>query len=692
MSAKASIFSGNMAWVAGVVVAMGVSVYALVATGVLDGGEPAAEESSVSENAPVAEGSAKPAQDGEEPTAPAAQQGTGVQENAQKSDPAPVPKEANEPEETVSSQTPEGDTSRKTDAVAADLEEDAKSTPQADPKDEVAEENTPENAPEITPTFDLVRVDADGNTVVAGAAAPGGMLGILLDGIEVALAPVGRDGKFAAILSFEPSENPRVLSLIERREDGDVLSDATVIVAPVIAVAESVETEAPAAKSVEETDVADAERAPEGTETVSTEVAQSTPVAPEKTTAPMRAEAETVAVDKEPGETQAPTELVNSEQTSPEATQVTVSGNETAKTAVETVRETAETAIAAEAQDAVTETVSNAAEETTKTATAAASDQGAADTPAALASPAPKAPAVIVSDAEGVRVVQPAAPADAVPEVLAAVSIDSISYTDAGAVMVAGRGNSEGFVRLYLNNTQAATTQIDSVGLWSTQLDDVAGGIYEMRADEVDADGKVVSRVVTPFKRETPETVAKARAQAQAVTKAEAEDAAPEGAGQANSEVAAAAPLEQPTTADVTSDPETSETAEAMAPQAESKPAKAAQPKATVSSTSPETTAAPASAQAAQTESADTNVAQTAASTPVQAEAAPSQSEPAAQPQTPQPPVRIVTVQPGATLWAIARDRYGEGLAYVQVFEANKDKIRDPDLIYPGQVFTVPEE
>ncbi len=52
--------------------------------------------------------------------------------------------------------------------------------------------------------------------------------------------------------------------------------------------------------------------------------------------------------------------------------------------------------------------------------------------------------------------------------------------------------------------------------------------------------------------------------------------------------------------------------------------------------------------------------------------------------------VRAVTVQPGNTLWAIARDRYGEGLAYVRVFEANRDAIRNPDLIYPGQVFTIP--
>jgi nucleoid-associated protein YgaU len=41
-------------------------------------------------------------------------------------------------------------------------------------------------------------------------------------------------------------------------------------------------------------------------------------------------------------------------------------------------------------------------------------------------------------------------------------------------------------------------------------------------------------------------------------------------------------------------------------------------------------------------------------------------------------------------LWGIADRLMGDGYMYVQVFEANKDKIRDPDLIYPGQVFTLP--
>ena len=54
--------------------------------------------------------------------------------------------------------------------------------------------------------------------------------------------------------------------------------------------------------------------------------------------------------------------------------------------------------------------------------------------------------------------------------------------------------------------------------------------------------------------------------------------------------------------------------------------------------------------------------------------------------------IKNVIVQPGSTLWAIARERYGEGILYVQVFAANRDKIRDPDLIYPGQVFDLPKD
>jgi len=62
-----------------------------------------------------------------------------------------------------------------------------------------------------------------------------------------------------------------------------------------------------------------------------------------------------------------------------------------------------------------------------------------------------------------------------------------------------------------------------------------------------------------------------------------------------------------------------------------------------------------------------------------------------AQAANPTKQVSAITVQPGSTLWAIARDTYGDGTLYVRVFEANSDSIRNPDLIYPGQVFQVPE-
>ena len=56
------------------------------------------------------------------------------------------------------------------------------------------------------------------------------------------------------------------------------------------------------------------------------------------------------------------------------------------------------------------------------------------------------------------------------------------------------------------------------------------------------------------------------------------------------------------------------------------------------------------------------------------------------------PPIERITVQPGSTLWAIAREKYGEGIMYVEVFDANRDRIRNPDLIYPGQVFELPDQ
>ena len=53
---------------------------------------------------------------------------------------------------------------------------------------------------------------------------------------------------------------------------------------------------------------------------------------------------------------------------------------------------------------------------------------------------------------------------------------------------------------------------------------------------------------------------------------------------------------------------------------------------------------------------------------------------------------RIVTtmVTRGDSLWRISRLTYGAGTRYAVIYKANREQIRNPDLIYPGQIFVVP--
>jgi nucleoid-associated protein YgaU len=54
------------------------------------------------------------------------------------------------------------------------------------------------------------------------------------------------------------------------------------------------------------------------------------------------------------------------------------------------------------------------------------------------------------------------------------------------------------------------------------------------------------------------------------------------------------------------------------------------------------------------------------------------------------PKGRLVVVQPGNSLWRIARRTYGSGFRYTVIFAANRDQVTNPDLIYPGQVLHTP--
>ncbi len=266
---------------------------------------------------------------------------------------------------------------------------------------------------------------------------------------------------------------------------------------------------------------------------------------------------------------------------------------------------------------------------------------------------ADKAPAtVILADEDGVRVLQDGAPSAAKP----AVTIDTISYSSNGDVILGGRGQAGNFVRIYLDNQFLATSKIAADGYWALELSDIEPGIYTLRVDELNAAGDVVSRAETPFKREAAEELAELMAAG-----AEPEEASAEGLSEsvAEAEVVDAEALAsvEPEAAD---DPQPEEvvTQEEVNVQAE------------VAELNPQgEQSSDGGSLAVEGQPADT----------------------ASVLRTPSKKFRVRTVQPGSTLWAIAKESYGAGIEYFKVFEANKERIRDPDLIYPGQVFEIPD-
>ncbi len=255
-------------------------------------------------------------------------------------------------------------------------------------------------------------------------------------------------------------------------------------------------------------------------------------------------------------------------------------------------------------------------------------------------------PAAVLLREEGPVVLQPPTRGSG-----SSVMIDTIAYAPSGDVQVGGHGVAGAGLRLYLDNAEAALAAVGADGRFLVTLADTPPGIYTLRVDQLDATGKVTSRFETPFKRETLEALA-------AVAAADVGADAPP------------APVGEAAIGDAQTDAAALELAAVD-------PALAALPDSTAPAAGPESTTIATGAETA------ADAAPPDAATPVPDPTAPPASAPASAPVT-------ITVQPGFTLWGIAQERYGDGVLFVQVFEANADKIRDPDLIYPGQVFTVP--
>ena len=266
-------------------------------------------------------------------------------------------------------------------------------------------------------------------------------------------------------------------------------------------------------------------------------------------------------------------------------------------------------------------------------ATAAPAPAPAAEAPA-TAAPAPAAPAPAVAEATPAPAAPATPPAAAVAEpkiVVEAVEIDG------NKIFVAGLADPGRKVRAYANDILLGDALTSPDGHFLVEATrDIPVGSYTIHVDGLDADGvKVVARAAVPFEREPGEAVA-------AVAPAGTKPAAP-----ANAE-APAAPAEP-----------------ALAPAVAAAPAE----------TAPATPAAPASEAPAVV----------AAATP-----------PGDVPEVVAPKLEhangAVIIRRNDTLWRISRRVYGHGVRYSTIYLANQDQIRDPDRIWPGQVFKVPEK
>jgi nucleoid-associated protein YgaU len=259
-----------------------------------------------------------------------------------------------------------------------------------------------------------------------------------------------------------------------------------------------------------------------------------------------------------------------------------------------------------------------------------------------------EAPAtVILADEDGVRVLQDGAPNAAKP----AVTIDTISYSSNGDVILGGRGQAGNFVRIYLDNQFLAISKIAADGYWALELSDIEPGIYTLRVDELNVAGDVVSRAETPFKREAAEELAEL--------------------------MAAGTEPEGPSVSAAEAEVVDAEELASVEPEAADDP----QPEQFVTQEEVNVQAEVAELTLQGEQSSD------GGSLAVEGQPA----DTASVLRTPSKKFRVRTVQPGSTLWAIAKESYGAGIEYFKVFEANKERIRDPDLIYPGQVFEIPD-
>lgn len=434
-----------------------------------------------------------------------------------------------------------------------------------------------------SPSFDTVRVEPNGELVVAGRATPNGTVELLVDGKPTARAVADANGQFAIVPPALPAGSSEV---------GLRVTDGKGMVRPSrdsVAVAVSPSRDAKPLVAL---------------------------TSPDKPT----------VVLSQPGLSQTATRS-DSDATSPRRTMTGTAPPAQRGPSGAVPADGASGALAA-----------NDAARTSRTGNgdgpdAKGSDRGASDGAGSGSSEAsqaaPPKQAAVAESAE------------------APTKVVSIDAQDGGRLFVSGQAPAGATVRLYLNDTLIAPATVGRDGTVTFTIGrGVKPGDYKVRLDQVDAaSGKVRSRVEVPFSVPDGARIAGTDRSVVASSKAEPNK---DGGGKAAS--GASQPM-------------------ASSPDGVSREGPAAGasdgPRESTSKT-----------------------------------AAPPPSKTAGDPPGPEsapgavfvPLVRTARIERGDSLWAISRRTYGEGDRYTAIYDANQDQIRDPDLIYPGQVFVLPSE
>lgn len=336
--------------------------------------------------------------------------------------------------------------------------------PDADPvpgPDQASVEPVPA---EPAPSFDVVRIAPDGQAVIAGRAAPGETVEIVLDGTVIATAETDASGAFAMVLEIPPSGEARELMLRAPRAGGE--AGTTLAAAP--------GAEAEPAAGTTRAEAADPTALPAAEGTVPTGLAAADPSAPAAPSAPaVTAPAPAAAPAVDPA-----TDSATSAAAPPAGGPAEVPATPPAQTP---------------APGEATPAMSPAPDSATpgQAAPASALSRPLVILPGEDAT----APAVIRPDDETVTLLQPAFAVSG-----AGIVLDRITYEDAGDIVAAGRGRPGALIRVYVNAEYLTEARFGADGQWQVRVPrEVAADTLLLRFDEIGAEGQVVSRLETPF-------------------------------------------------------------------------------------------------------------------------------------------------------------------------------------------------